>query len=283
MKTIIVAIDFSKGSLHALDYAINLANKFEANVHMIWVDNITSDELVYNQFSNKDKLEHKRSFEKLFKNKSGNLKNNELAYSMRKGKVHIEIAKLASSLDADMIIAGTHGVTGFESYWIGSNAYRIVSYAPCPVITIRSDFECCDKIESVLFPVDSSVETKQKLSFTVSLAKKFNAKIILLGLYTTNLKSFQNRINKHIDAAQKYFQENSVNFEVEKHKPGNITRFIIDYADNNDIDLITIMTEQENTMDHVFLGPHAQQLICYSKKPVLSLKSKEVIKKHLVT
>lgn len=283
MKIIIVAIDFSKGSLHALDYAINLANKFEADVHMIWVDNISSDELVYNQFSNQAKLEHKRNFEKLFKEKSGSLNGGKLSYNMRRGKVQIEIAKLARSIDADMIIAGTHGVTGFESYWIGSNAYRIVSYSPCPVITIRSDFECCDKINSVLFPVDNSVETKQKLPFTVSLAKKYDAKIILLGLYTTNLKSFQNRIDKHIEAAQKYFKEKSVNFEVEKHKPANITRFIIDYADNNNIDLITIMTEQENTLDHVFLGPHAQQLICYSKKPVLSLKSKEVIKKHLVT
>ena len=39
MKEIIVAIDFSKGSLHALDYAIELANHQKSNLTMVWVDN----------------------------------------------------------------------------------------------------------------------------------------------------------------------------------------------------------------------------------------------------
>ena len=278
--TIVVAIDFSKGSLHALNYAINLANKFNANVHMVWVDNVFSEELVYNQFSNKDKLEQKKNFEKLSKDKGKLMKKGKLGFSMRKGKVHIELAKVARSQDADLIVAGTHGVTGYESYWIGSNAYRIVSYAPCPVITIRSDYECCNEIKSILFPVDSSVETKQKLPFTVNIAKTFGSVIHLLGLYSTNLKSVRSRIDKHIEAAAKYFEENGVKYELEKHQPDNITKYILDFADKKKVNLIAIMTDQENTIDHVFLGQHAQQLISHSDKPILSLKSKEVISKH---
>ena len=47
MKQIIVATDFSKCSLHALEYAINIANKIKANILLVWVDNTRSDESVY--------------------------------------------------------------------------------------------------------------------------------------------------------------------------------------------------------------------------------------------
>ena len=67
------------------------------------------------------------------------LKAGEFNYKIRKGKVHVEIANQAKYSDAMLVIAGTHGVTGFEEFWIGSNAYRIVTYAPCPVITVRTN------------------------------------------------------------------------------------------------------------------------------------------------
>ena len=47
MKEIIVAIDFSKCSLHALDYAIMIANQMHANIKMVWVDNQSSVDMVF--------------------------------------------------------------------------------------------------------------------------------------------------------------------------------------------------------------------------------------------
>ncbi len=278
MKTIIVAIDFSKGSIHALEYAIRFANHVKSNIHLVWVDNITTDETVYSHFSNEDKLEHKKSFEKLFRKYRSKLSNGNLSYCMRRGKVHMEIAKVASQEDADLIIAGTHGVTGFEEYWIGSNAYRIVTSAPCPVITIRNDFDSDTLVSSIVFPIDSTVETRQKLPFTANIARIFNAAVHILGLYSTTLKSVQKRIDSYVDNAAKYFEENQVHYKVKKFKPDNITQSIIKYAEDNNAHLIAIMTEQEGTTGHVFLGPHAQQLINHSPIPILSLKSKEIIK-----
>ncbi len=281
MDTIVVAIDFSKSSVHALEYAINFANMVGADIHMVWVDNMSSEEVVFAQFSNEDRMEHKRNFEELCEKYKKKLKTGMLSFSLKKGKVHIELAKVARLKKADLIIAGTHGATGFEEYWIGSNAYRIVAYAPCPVITIRNDFNCCDKINAILFPIDSTIETKHKLPFTASIAKIFNATIHVLGLYSTTLKSVQKRIDNHVNQAIKYFEENGVQIEVEKFKPDNTTKSIINYASNISAELITIMTEQENTTAHIFLGPHAQQLISHSPIPILSLKSKEVIKQQI--
>ncbi|MCF8235141.1 MAG: universal stress protein [Bacteroidales bacterium] len=280
MKNFIVAIDFSKTSIHALQYAIDFANRIKASIHMVWVDNISSDEVVYSQFTNDNKLEHKKNFNKLKKENESRLKHGELTFSMRRGKVHIEIAKEAKKNGADMIIAGTHGITGFEAYWIGSNAYRIVTSAPCPVLTIRNDFKFEKGIRKIVFPIDNSVETKQKLPFTVNLAVVFSTEVHILGLYSTAIRAVQKRIDGYVESAEKYFAEKKVKYETEKFQADNITKSIINYAEKIEADMITIMTEQENTMGHVFLGPHAQQLINHSPIPILSLKSKEVLIEH---
>jgi hypothetical protein len=87
---------------------------------------------------------------------------------------------MAKMTDADLIIAGTHGVTGFEQYWIGSNAYRIVSYAPCPVITVRFDFDFDNDIRNVVLPIDATPDTRQKVPLPVGWLKHWVQKCTFL-------------------------------------------------------------------------------------------------------
>jgi len=47
------------------------------------------------------------------------------------------IARVARSRRAAMIVIGTHGRTGVERVLLGSVAARVVSLAPCPVMTVR--------------------------------------------------------------------------------------------------------------------------------------------------
>ncbi len=46
MKNLLVAIDFSRNAIHALEYALVYANQLNADVSMIWVDNVTGPDLV---------------------------------------------------------------------------------------------------------------------------------------------------------------------------------------------------------------------------------------------
>jgi nucleotide-binding universal stress UspA family protein len=144
MKQIIVAIDFSKTSLNALAYGIHFANKAGADLQMVWVDNTTSEEVVFEGFAQEERTEKVALLRELQKKYNKSLKNGKLDFKTRKGKVYIELAQQAKVVNADMIITGTHGVSGFEEFWIGSNAYRIVTNAPCPVITLRHDAKVQD-------------------------------------------------------------------------------------------------------------------------------------------
>lgn len=276
MKHIIVAIDFSKTSLNALAYGIHIANKAKADVQMVWVDNTTSEEVIFEGFAHEERNEKVALLKELQEKYAKSLKGGKLDYKTRKGKVYIEIAQQAKSINADLIIAGTHGVSGFEEFWIGSNAYRIVTNAPCPLITLRHDFKIGD-IHKIVIPIDSSQETRQKIPVASQLAQLYNSEIHVLSLYSTPLKSVQKRVDNYAKHVTDYFEERKIRFVSVKKETENITRTTIDYAESIGADLIAIMTEQETTTANIFLGPYAQQMVNHSPVPVLSMRSKELV------
>lgn len=276
MKDIIVAIDFSSGSLHALDYAIAFANLTQSNLIMVWVNHQLSHD-TFNGEVNPYKDEALKNFEDLMRSKKDLMQHGKLTYKLRKGKVYQEIAAQARSMNASLIIAGTHGVTGYEEFWIGSNAYRIVSYAPCPVITVRYDFSIKPEgIRSIVLPIDSSADTRQKIPFAIKLASQFKADIHILALYSTTLKSVQRRVENSALMAQRYVIDAGLKYSLTTQHAENITNTTLEYAKEVDADLIAIMTEQETNAANILLGPFAQQMVNYSHIPVLSIQPKEI-------
>lgn len=276
MNKILVAIDFSKTSLNALDYAIGFARKAGSEILMVWVDNTTGEEVMYEEgYTNEIRNEKIEQFKELKEKYKDSFKG-KLDYKTRRGKVYIEIANLANTAKADLVIAGTHGVSGFEEFWIGSNAYRIVTHAPCPVISLRNSYLSRD-IKTIVLPIDSSQETRQKVPVTAEIASMFKANVRILSLYSTGLKTVQKRVDNYAMQAMQYFDERKVKYKVEAKSSDNITKTTIDFAESVNADLIAIMTEQETTTANLFLGPYAQQMVNHSSIPILSIRAKELV------
>ena len=53
------------------------------------------------------------------------------------GVPHERIARAARAKRAGLLVIGTHGRTGLAKFFLGSVATRLVSSAPCPVLTVR--------------------------------------------------------------------------------------------------------------------------------------------------
>lgn len=275
MKTILVAIDFSKNAEHALEYALVYANKLHTDIQLIWVDNILTEDSVIDSIDRETRKEKKIYMEGLISKYQPQLKNSKISYFFKKGRVYQEIAKAAKQINADIIFAGTHGVSGYEQYWIGSNAYRIMTQSPCPLVTIRSDYQFKKTINNILLPLDSSLETKQKLPFACELAVQFGAQIHLLMIYNSPLSVIRKRVEQFGKEAEKCLTERKMDFVVEHLEASNVAASLLEYSKENNIDLIMIMTDQGITTANKFLGPYAQQLINNSIIPVMSLRAKE--------
>lgn len=56
---------------------------------------------------------------------------------LMEGVPHEQITRAARSKRADLVVIGTHGRTGLAKFFLGSVAGRVVSVAPCPVLTVR--------------------------------------------------------------------------------------------------------------------------------------------------
>jgi nucleotide-binding universal stress UspA family protein len=275
MKTLLVAFDFSKNAIHALDYALVYARKLHAVVYLAWIDNSKPAGSLIETIDEDLRIEKKNYLKKVIDDYAS--KHPDISFDMYlgKGKVYQEIGKIARRIKAELIFTGTHGVTGFEEYWIGSNAYRITTTAPCPVVTINCDYPITETIRHILLPLDSSLETTEKLPFTANLAMQFGARLYLLKVYNTPLKVIRKRIDGFAKEAIDYLNTQGIDFSLETIESDNVVSGILKVAAEKNADIIAIMTEQGSGSANRFLGPYAQQLINTSKFPVISLRSKD--------
>lgn len=275
MQSVIVAVDFSNTSIHAIEYSIPLANKLKSDIILVWVDKIPPSESLYPDTSSENRNEAKKRFEELISIYSRRMgKNLKMEYKLRKGKIFHEVDTLAKNSGAGMIITGSHGISGYEEYWIGSNAVKIVTYATCPVITIRHDFAIKKSIQRILVPIDSSAETIQKLPYVARLASLFKSEVHVVGTHSSHLSSIQRLAEKYIQQATSYLFSHDIRCIEDNIIAPDITKATLQYASEVKADLIAIMTEQE-TPASILLGPRAQQLINQSIVPVLSIHPQE--------
>lgn len=275
MKDIVVAIDFSKGSIHALEYAIELANLTHANVNMVWVDNVSSTEIAFANESKELRNEAKGNFEELLAKYKDKLIHGKLAAKVRKGQVYQELSNFVKQTDCCLMILGTHGSSGFEEYWIGTNAFRIVSSISSPVITVKYNYEIQRGYRKILLPVYHTPQTLQKVIITADLARATGADINILALNSSGLKSVQRLVDSNVAKAEKYLEERGVNCVVDRINTKNLASDIIEHARQVDADLIAIMTDVQDQANSILLGPFAQQLVSYSPVPVLSMHPKD--------
>ncbi len=276
MNPIIVAIDFSKTSLHALRYAIFLANKMKSSVIMVWVDNLLSAESIVSEASFDIRDEAKKNLEELLEGNRELLKEGELSFKLRKGKVYYEVAQLARQVEATLIVTGTHGVSGFDEYLIGSNAYRIVTSSPCPVLTIRPQYDFTTGIRNIVLPVDETKNSCQKVPFTVQMAKIFDATIHIFSLYSTPLKALNQKVDHCVADIRNKLAEAKIPFTQEAMVAENVSLSTLQYAERVNAELISIVTDQETSISNLLLGQYAQHMVNNSPVPVLTINPVEI-------
>ena len=141
-KTILFATDFSEGSDFAFKAALSMAGKYDSKLIVIHVINEPVDlRGFYVPHISFDKLEEEieqgaeKLMEKFCRTHMQDFNNFETC--VLPGIPYDEIIKKAESLNADLIVMGTHGRTGLDHVLFGSTAEKMVRKSPIPVMTIR--------------------------------------------------------------------------------------------------------------------------------------------------
>ena len=271
-KKIVVGVDFSDCSVNALEHAVIIACHANAGITMVWANHLDYSKEIFSVEPDNIRAEVQKRFEKLIEKYRPQLApDTDIDFRMKKGKVYKVICNVAKEVNAFLMIIGTHGSSGFEEFWIGSNANRIVSASRLPIITIRAGVDSNKELKTIVMPLDSTKITRQKLPITALLAKYFDAEIHVLGVYTSPQDDVRYRIKNYVVQAEDYLKENEIRYRIVYLDASNITDEVLDYAKKENANLISIMTEQETTTANLWLGPYAAQMVNHSPIPVLSV------------
>lgn len=278
MKRILVPIDFSENSFNALEFGLEIANKLSADLRIV---HVKTRRLAYRYSQVNEEAILKDSIEDWMKDIQEKYKDKyrvpggSFDFRIREGNVFKEVSNQAKYDDTTMIVIGTHGASGFEDKWIGSNAYRLVYSAPVPVLTVRPERKWRG-IERIIIPISIDKSSRQKVPAIVGLANLFKAKILVVGLKESGYGLLQSRVGAFVKQTVRFVEKNTdleVTSEVisGKSKAG----VLMEYAFSHNADLIaTNVHHSSNPFENLF-KPFANQLINESECPVLAIPTKD--------
>jgi nucleotide-binding universal stress UspA family protein len=141
LHRILLASDLSKASSKAFAAALALAKTTRASLTILNVltpltPMIPGRAVELERLNREMKLESQRRLTELTaRAKTSGIR---AASVMVEGEPARQIVRVARSKRADLIVVGTHGRTGLDKFFLGSVAQRVVTTAPCPVMTVRS-------------------------------------------------------------------------------------------------------------------------------------------------
>jgi len=277
MSKIIVAVDFLEASINAFLHALSIAQRCKHDLMLIWVEKPNTENEKFGEKIKDPAQNAKKALEEIISRYQHELPDNKMTYIIRKGKVYKEITAEAKESRAVLIVVGTHGASGFEEFFAGSNANKIVSASPCPVITIRGGVDIKRPLTKIVFPIDSTLETRQKATVCAFIAKCHDAEIHILKVYRSKVKDIRQNVDLYASQVARYFDKEAVRYVIDWVDAENLANAAIDYAKMIDANLIAIMTQQESGTSNLWMGTFAHQTVNHSPIPVLSIRPKDTL------
>jgi len=135
-ETVVIATDGSESAERAVHTALDLADRFDAAVHALYV--VDEDEIRSTPDSvREDVHEAMRTAGDEALSFVADTADADVETAVREGTPATEIVEYADEVDADVIAVGTRGRHGDHAFLLGSVAESAVRRAPMPVLTVR--------------------------------------------------------------------------------------------------------------------------------------------------
>jgi nucleotide-binding universal stress UspA family protein len=273
MKRILVPTDFSAHAENALRVAAQIAKKTNGEIfllHMIEIPHQMNDAITGATGFPDIILFIEKTKETLSKLKSQTFLNGiQVTESVEFEKASTGILKFTNKNKIDLIVMGSHGVSGIEEVLIGSNTEKIVRLSEVPVLVIKKNTTEF-KPTNFVFASDFSKEIKKPFKKMIKFASLFNAKLSLVMICTPN--SF-----KPTALSEQIINDFMASFEIKNYSTHiyndvNIEQGIRNFSNSINADLIGLCTHGRTGLAHFFTGSISEDLVNHTVKPVITFK-----------
>lgn len=135
-ETVVVATDGSESVDRAVDVGLDLADRFEADVHALSVIDASEIDASPEQLREELETALETTAEAALATVQSRV-SGEVTTAVREGRPAQEICEYVRETDADLVVTGTRGRHGENRLLLGSVAERVVQTSPVPVLTVR--------------------------------------------------------------------------------------------------------------------------------------------------
>lgn len=292
IKNILLPTDLSECAERAFQHAVYLAHWHDANLHLL---NIVGRHM-YDYADMRESFPFDEEDLRRMMNVTGEdaerktpsldaLKLDQV--QIEKASASVGILEYVDEHDIDLVVMGTHGRRGANRLLIGSVAEEVVRNANCPVLTVRAEEKVApgEAVRRILVPLDFSDLSHRALKHAKELAMTYGARLDLLhvveevalpaayGMEPVNLV-----IPEVVESSERALAEmarEEIGYEhvVVHALTGYAVSTILDFAAENDMDLMVIATHGRTGLDRILLGSVAEKVVRRAPCPVFTVKS----------
>lgn len=274
MKKILFPTDFSEVAtnafVHALEFAkivqgeIVLLHTFELPVYdnQFFPENynVIFDSLQLSEFNMfKDEIPKLRVIAEERK-----LDKVKMSHKLMDGNLIYNIKKAIKEEKIDFVVMGTSGASGWEAFFLGTNAGSVITAIDVPVLSVPLDAKF-KKIETIGFTTRYRAKDKKALKDVLKIAKKTGAKVRCLYVKTSN-SDVPEATMKHWE---KEFEGEPVIFSV--IMSDDVKATILDFVLFKDIDILAMLTYKRNFFVELFKPSLTQKIANSFDIPILAM------------
>jgi nucleotide-binding universal stress UspA family protein len=288
MKNVLFPTDFSDAADYAKKAAFKLCKKHNLTLHVMnSLDNVhryvsmsmtnAGDPSVPGfepELMLEAMKEHKKQAEKdlLALKEEAEKAGIQVEGHLKSGKMHDDVQEVVEKFDIDFIIMGTHGASGFEEAFIGSNAQKVVRSANVPVLTIKPVEE--NKTFDVKRIVFASDFLEEEINNEIPKVRAFaNFLEASLEVVYINTPSYFEQTVDSERRIRKVLDKNSmkdVKFTI--FNDFNIDDGIVNFADHVEGDVIALITHGFSGLKKFLNDNITETVVNHSSRPVLSFQ-----------
>lgn len=297
---ILMATDFSPASRRALDYAVAIARRYNAEISLVHAippaprKPIAMDPLPGEL--NLEQLEAEEEMETLVQ--IAHLEDVSHKVMLTIGDAGDVISSIVERDHPDLLVLGTHGRGAIKQLVLGSVAEQVLRRVTCPVLTVGSKAmppnSNAAEFSSILFATDFGPACTNALNYAVSLAEDSGGKLTLLHLVphtspaetgygmaacaAEDLVAWQQRTQKESLKKLKALIPGDANLPLPPQFVVEINFLpdgILDIANTRNVDLIVMGANRRRNSRFASHLPWSviHEVLCQGKYPVLTVSS----------
>lgn len=274
MMKILVPTDFSKLSVIAVRYAVQLAKKVHAEIillNVVYIDappraqSVLNANRILDAITDCSKNEFICLINEIKRDEGTKLK---IDYKIVKGHpVEDVIETFARHNNIDLIIMGTKGASGLKKVLVGSNATAVIGNSSIPVISVPEHARF-KGIKDVVYASDLLAADKE-VKALIPYAKLFNASIHLLHVIppSTNKKIDLEKIKNDLISKNNYPR-----ISVHIILNDDINEAIDEYLADSKADMLAMFTHEPTFFERLFGKSVTREMAFQNWIPLFAFK-----------